>query len=84
MAAADESRDEPGAGTSVADLASSAADIRRLVSGLTVRRTDRGGLIIETPPKTAATLAALFSGMAQLLQAAAAPTAPQGDPAGRQ
>ena len=50
----------------------SAADIERLVSGLTVQRTASGGLVIEAPPETASTLAALFSGMAQLLQGAAA------------
>jgi hypothetical protein len=83
MAAGDESRDGPGAITSAPEPAPSAADIRRLVSGLTVRHTDRGGLIIEAPPETAATLAALFSGMAQLLQAAV-PTAPLGDRADRQ
>jgi hypothetical protein len=50
----------------------SAAEIQRLVSGLIVRRTANGGLVIEAPPETASTLGALFSGMAQLLQAAAA------------
>ncbi len=54
----------------------SAADVRRLFTGLTVQRTDRGGLVIEAPPETASTLAALFTGMAQLLQAAA-PSAAQ-------
>jgi hypothetical protein len=49
----------------------SSADIQRLVSGLVVQRTANGGLVIEAPPETASTLAALFSGMAQLLQAAA-------------
>jgi len=52
----------------------SPAEIQRLVSRLTVQRTASGGLVIEAPPKAASTLAALFSGMAQLLQAATAPT----------
>jgi hypothetical protein len=43
------------------------------VSGLTVQRTANGGLVIEAPPETASTLGALFSGMAQLLKAAATP-----------
>ena len=52
----------------------SAATIQRLVAGVTVQRTAAGGLVIEARPEAASTLAALFSGMAQLLQAAAAPT----------
>jgi hypothetical protein len=51
----------------------SAATIQRLVAGVTVQRTASGGLVIEAPPETASTLGALFSGMAQLLQAATAP-----------
>jgi len=39
----------------------------------TVQRTASGGLVIEAPPESASALAALFSGMAQLLQAAASP-----------
>jgi hypothetical protein len=89
MAAGDESRDGPppqrgcrvgdpgpGASTPGPEPVPSAADIGRLVSGLSVQRTANGGLVIEAPPETASTLAALFSGMAQLLQAAAAPTIP--------
>jgi hypothetical protein len=73
--AGDESRDAPA--PTVPDAARmpspSATDVQRLFSGLTVQRTSRGGLVIEAPPESASTLAALFSGMAQLLQAAAAP-----------
>ena len=58
-------------------------DIERLVSGLRVQRTASGGLLIEAPPETASTLAALFSGMAQLLQAAATPPTTGGRPVGR-
>ena len=76
MAAGDESRDGPGASTPGPEPVPSAADIGRLVSGLSVQRTASVGLVIEAPPETASTLAALFSGMAQLLQAAAAPTIP--------
>jgi hypothetical protein len=67
VAAGDESRDAPAA----AEAPQLAPDVQRLFSGLTVQRTARGGLVIEAPPETASTLAALFSGMAQLLQAAA-------------
>jgi hypothetical protein len=60
-----------------------AATLQRLVAGVTVRRTANGGLLIEAPPDAAATLGALFSGMAQLLQAAAAPQATDEGPVGR-
>jgi superfamily II DNA or RNA helicase len=83
MAAGDESHDAPGTIASVAEPLPSAAAIQRLVSGLTVQRTTSGGLVIEAPPETASTLAALFSGMAQLLQAAAAPPVTGGDSVGR-
>jgi hypothetical protein len=36
-----------------------------------VQRDANGGVVIEAPPETTSTLAALFSGMAQLLQTAA-------------
>jgi hypothetical protein len=68
VAAGDESRD-----AAVREPIASAAEIERLVSGLTVRRTATGGLVIKAPRETASQLAALFSGMAQLLQTAAAP-----------
>ncbi len=51
-------------------------DVQTVFSGLKVRRTAQGGLVIEAPPETASTLAALFAGMAQLLHAAAAAPAP--------
>ena len=47
-----------------------------------MQRTASGGLVIEAPPETASTLAALFSGMAQLLQAAAAPPVTAGESSG--
>jgi SNF2-related domain/Helicase conserved C-terminal domain len=78
VAAGDESRDAPGP-----EPIASAAEIERLVSGLTVRRTANGGLVIEAPRETASTLAALFSGMAQLLQAAAPPLMTGEDPRGQ-
>ena len=83
VAAGDESRDAPGAAASGAEPVPLAADMQRLVAGLTVQRTAAGGLVIEAPPETAATLAALFSGMAQLFQAAA-PVKTGGNPDGRQ
>ena len=80
VAAGDESRDAPGAAAAGTEPIPSKADIERLVSGLRVQHTAGGGLLIEAPPETAATLAALFSGMAQLLQAAVTPTlAPAGE-----
>jgi hypothetical protein len=51
----------------------SAAALQHLIAGVKVQRTTGGGLIIEGPPETASTLAALFAGMAELLQAVAAP-----------
>ena len=72
MAAGDEARD----GRVRAAPAPSARDVQDLFSGLKVQRTAQGGLVIEAPPETASTLAALVAGMAQLLQAAAAAAAP--------
>jgi hypothetical protein len=79
MTAGDESRDAPAVAASGAESMPSAADIQRLVSRLTVQRTAGGGLVIEAPPDTASALAALFSGMAQLLQAAATSPAARRD-----
>jgi superfamily II DNA or RNA helicase len=67
LSASDESRDakeDPVA-------APSSQELRNLFSSVQVRRTDRGGLVIEAPPEAASTLAAVFQGFAQLLQAAA-------------
>lgn len=58
-------------------------DIQRLVSGLTIQRTAAGGLVVEAPPETASTLAALFSGMAQLFQQAAVSVVTEADREGR-
>jgi hypothetical protein len=82
VAAGDESRDGPSAAAAGPELLPSHADIERLVSGLRVQHTASGGLVIEAPPDTASTLAALFAGMAQLLRAAAAPPATGGDSGG--
>ena len=79
VAAGDESRDAPDARCTRPATIPSAADIQRLVSGLTIQRTAAGRLVVEAPPETAATLAALFSGMAQLFQAAAASAVARGD-----
>ena len=65
------------------ELSDAAVTLQRLVAGVTVRRTANGGLLIEAPPDTASTLGALFSGMAQLLQAAAASQARERGPVGR-
>jgi hypothetical protein len=73
VAAGDESHDAPVDAAPGRAPIPSAADIQRMVSGLTVKRTANGGLVIQAPPKAASTLGALFSGIAELLQAAAAP-----------
>jgi hypothetical protein len=83
VAAGDESHDAPGGAAREAEPIPSAAEVQRLVSGLTVRRTAGGGLVIEAPRETASTLAALFSGMAQLLHAAATAPVTGGRPRGR-
>ena len=74
VAAGDESHDAPVDAAPGPAPIPSAADIQRLVSGLTVKHTATGGLVIEAPPETASTLGALFSGIAALLQAAGAPS----------
>jgi superfamily II DNA or RNA helicase len=76
VTAGDESRDAPTSTAPEPPPTPSAVDVQRLFSALTVQRTGRGGLVIEAPPETASTLAALFAGMAQLLQAAATPAPP--------
>lgn len=78
VSAADESQDSPirprrpGADTAAGPLIPGAlppaGDIRTLFSGLKVRRTDDGGIRIEAPPETAATLAAVLEGLAQVLK----------------
>jgi superfamily II DNA or RNA helicase len=67
VAAGDESHDRDGRTSPVTEPMTTATDIQRLLSGLTVHRTSSGGLSIEAPPETASTVAALFSGLAQLL-----------------
>ncbi len=83
VAAGDESRDAADAASPGTESMPPAADIQRLVAALSVQRTATGGLVIEAPPEAASTLAALFSGMAQLLQAAAAPRIAGGGAVGR-
>jgi superfamily II DNA or RNA helicase len=74
LEASDETRD---AGVEAAPAAAaSPEEVRKLFSSLQVRRSDRGGLVIEAPPETASSLAALFQGMAQMLQSAAAGSRP--------
>jgi superfamily II DNA or RNA helicase len=76
VTAGDESQDGPLPAGPEPASASSAEDVQKLFSGLTVQRTVHGALVIEAPPETASTLAALFAGMAQLLKTAAAGPAP--------
>jgi len=77
VAAGDESRDARASAAPEPPPPPSAGDVQKLFAGLTVQRTAGGGLVIEAPPETASTLAALFAGMAQLLQAAAPAPTPQ-------
>jgi hypothetical protein len=79
VAAGGESRDAPDTVVPGPATIPSAVDIQRLVSGLTIQRTAAGGLVVEAPPETASTLAALFSAMAQLFQTAAASALTRGD-----
>ena len=81
VGAADESQDVVAAGAAApsaqvvsapAAVLPSAAEVKSLFSALEIRRTERGGISIEAPPEAAATLAALFEGMASLLRAPAA------------
>jgi SNF2 family DNA or RNA helicase len=67
--AADETRDPRGEPEPSALPATDA--VSRLFASLQLRQTERGGLVIEAPPETAATLAALFQGAAQMLLAVA-------------
>jgi len=72
VAAADESQDRADTTAAVPEPLS-AADVQRLVSTVTVQRPRDGSLVIIAPAETASTLAALFSGVAQLLRSAAVP-----------
>jgi superfamily II DNA or RNA helicase len=81
VGAADESQDVVGAPalppsdaamSAPAAALPSATNVKALFSALQIRRTDRGGISIEAPPEAAATLAALFEGMASMLRAQAA------------
>jgi superfamily II DNA/RNA helicase len=49
----------------------SPTEVRKLFSRLQVRPTEGGGISIEAPPDAASSLAALFEGMARLLQGTA-------------
>ena len=51
-----------------------AGDVRKLFAQLQIRREPTGRIIIEAPPEAAATLSALFEGMAALLQSVASPS----------
>lgn len=51
------------------------AQVRELLSGIRVERTEVGGIRIEAAPESAGALAAMFQGMADLLAGAAAPGA---------
>lgn len=82
VTAGDESRDVAIASAATPQVSDPTAAIQQLVGGVRVQRTASGGLIIEAPPETASTLAALFSGMAQLFQAATALPVTGGDPVG--
>jgi len=73
--AADESRDEPERpGVHPAETQAgipAAAEVRQLFSELEIRPTESGGLRIEASADAAATLSALFGGLAKALEDAA-------------
>ncbi|MBI4514645.1 MAG: DEAD/DEAH box helicase [Deltaproteobacteria bacterium] len=78
VGAADESQDVAAATAAAASTLlvgaapPSAVDVKSLFAALEIRRSERGGITIEAPPEAAATLAALFEGMATMLRAQAA------------
>ena len=43
-------------------------EVQKLFSRLTIRKGEKGGVVIEAPEDTAGTLAALFQGMAEMLR----------------
>jgi len=53
------------------------SQVKQLLAGIQVERTEKGGLRIEAPPEAAGALAAMFQGMADLLAAAASPAPPE-------
>jgi len=63
---ADTDGPEP-AGTSASALPRP-EEVQRLFSRLTIRKGEKGGVVIEAPEETAGTLAALFQGMAEMLR----------------
>jgi SNF2 family DNA or RNA helicase len=65
VAAAEESKDR------TPEPESPSVDVAKLLGALKVEKTKAGGLRIEAPREAASTLAAVFQGFAQLLQAAA-------------
>ncbi|MFQ5666759.1 MAG: hypothetical protein ACE5I7_10045, partial [Candidatus Binatia bacterium] len=81
VSAADEAEDaarapepvpaSPAGGIGTRDALPSASEVSRLFARLEIRPADKGGIIIETPADAAASLAALFEGMARMLQPAA-------------
>ncbi|MBI4564501.1 MAG: DEAD/DEAH box helicase [Planctomycetes bacterium] len=70
VASADESKDAPAAPEPERPSPAAPEEVQRLFSSLSIRTTEKGGLVIEAPKEAAATLAALFEGMARLLQGA--------------
>ena len=58
VAAGDESRDRPA----------ETPDVRKLFAGVRMKKTRKGGLVIEAEPEAAAVLAAVFEGMAKMLR----------------
>jgi hypothetical protein len=68
VAAADEARDTPAAPQGLPEV----AELRRMFSELQIEPRADGGVRIDASPRAAQTLGALFSGMATLLERAAA------------
>jgi hypothetical protein len=70
----------PAAGPSPAAVPPAPDEVRRLFARLRVRRSADGRVILEAPAEAAATIGALFEGMAALLRAATDPAAEEAPP----
>ena len=68
VAAADESADGPSEEPPAAPEPPTPDQVRELFSGVRLRPKKDGGIVIDAPPQAAATLAALFEGMAGMLR----------------
>lgn len=79
VAAGDDSQDQSVLPSPFTASAATAGHLRHAISGLAVHRSANGGLVIEATPETASTLAAIFAGLAELLQTAVVGSEPAVD-----